>query len=503
MIRTLVALSSLSLLILDAAAQTVVHPLVAPRANYSVVAGSDTGAPSARMWGGSASDGTRLFVFGGRNSPNGVAGSVYYNGLYAYDSLTNAWTTLSPEAEPTAPLAGFRQAMAYDPIGNRVVVYGGRTTATGAILSDCHAFDLGTNTWSQIANAVPGTTGPFELDSARMVFDGASGKLVLFGGAMNVGKSDETWLLSGTTWTKVPGLTPGVDSPVAVNLHGMASRSAPYNDVVLVGGQDASGVNLTHTWRWNGTTSTWSQIVPINNTAPVSWLSGNEVVYDAVREVLVVNNGPGTNVAPSHTTSGSTGWVSEFDCVTNEWRAFGVSTTSQTASDPVIGNLQRFYSAFVGGKVLIWGGQNTNTIGDADLIKIKEYQASPLADAASYGSGCGGLSLAADGAPWGGRDWTLTGTGFGSGALGAVCISLAQTMLPLPAPGTAGCELLIDSNLLLATVLLLPSGGAATYTVSLPLHAAFGGLPLNSQMFSIDAGVLSSSNGIAGLLGAN
>ncbi len=503
MIRNLAVLSVLSVFLLDAAAQTVVHPLVAPRANYSVVAGSDAGAPSARMWGGSATDGTRLFVFGGRNSPNGAAGSVYYNGLYAYDTVTNAWTTLSAEAEPTAPVSGFRQAMAYDPIGNRVVVYGGRTTATGTILSDCHAFDLGTNTWSQIANPTPGTTGPLELDASHMAFDAATGALVLFGGAATAGKSDETWLLVGTTWIKVNGLTPGVNSPVALNLHGMTSRPAPYGDVILVGGQDAGSVNRTDTWRWDGVTSTWSQIMPNNATLPVTWISGNEVVYDAVRQVLVVNNGPGTNVAPSTTTSGSTGWVSEYDCVTNEWRAFGVNTTSQSASDPVIGNLQRFYSAFVNGKVLIWAGQNTNTIGDADLIKVKEYQANPLATAASYGTGCGGLSLAAGSDPWGGRDWTITGTGFGAAAFGATIVSLGQASLPLPAPGMAGCELLLDANLILGTVFMLPTAGSVTFTLSVPFAPAFGGLPLNAQMFSFDAGIVTASNGVAAVLGAN
>ncbi|MCA8965391.1 MAG: hypothetical protein KDC48_10915 [Planctomycetes bacterium] len=503
MIRTAAVLSTLTLCVLDAAAQTVVNPLVAPRANYSVVAGSDTGAPSARMWGGSATDGTTLFVFGGRTSPNGAAGSVYYNGLYAYDSVANSWATLSAEADPTAPLASFREAMAYDPIGNRVVVYGGRTSATGTILSDCHVFDLGTNTWSQIANPTPGTTGPLELDGAHMAYDAATASLVLFGGSTSTGKSDETWLLIGTTWAKINGLTPGVDSPVALNIHGMASRSSPYNDVVLVGGQDASSVNHTDTWRWDGVTGTWSQIVPINSTVPVTWLSGNEVVYDAVRQVLVINNGPGTNVAPSNTTSGSTGWVSEYDCVTNEWRAFGVSTTSQTASDPVIGNLQRFFSAFVGGKVLIWGGQNTNTIGDADLTKIKEYQAGTLATAATYGTGCGGLGLTAGSDPWGGRDWTVTGTGFGAAGFGATILSLGQASLPLPSPGMPGCDLLLDANLILGTVFSLPTAGSVTFTLSVPFAPAFGGLPLNAQMFSFDAGVLTASNGVAAVLGAN
>ncbi|MCA8952863.1 MAG: hypothetical protein KDE27_25360 [Planctomycetes bacterium] len=497
----------LTLLALPAIAQTTVHPLVAPRANYTVVAGSDTGAPSARMWGGSATDGTRLFVFGGRTSPAGAAGSVYFNGLYAFDTVTGSWTTLSPEGDPNAPANGFRQAMAYDPSGNRLVIVGGASAAgVFPAFGTTHVFDLATNTWSTIANPTPGTTGPQEHLDGKLAFDAASGSLVLFGGTIAAGatgRMGETWLLSGTTWTPVTGLTAGVDRPSDRALHAMAARSAPYGDVVLVGGRDTADAIQNDTWRWDGVTGTWSQITPINATVPVSWASGNEVVYDALREVLVINNGPGTGIAPSNTTSGSTGWVSEYDCVVNEWRAFGVNTTTQGSSDPIVGNVQRFFSAFVAGKVLLWAGQNTNTIGDADLTKVKEYQADPLASATPYGSGCNGLALAAGSNPWGGRTWSLTGSGFGPTAVGALGISLAQTALPLPSPGLSGCDLLIDTNLLLTAVLLLPSAGSASYSLALPLDASFGGLPLDGQMFALDSIGVTSSNGIAGVLGAN
>lgn len=502
-------LSAVSLIATAAIAQTTVYPLVNPRANYTVVAGSEVGAPSQRYWGATATDGTRMFVFGGRNAPAGTAGSVYYNGLYAYDAVANTWTTLSPENDVNAPSVGFRESMAYDPILNRLVIFGGLSNATaGVYISTCHVFDLTTNTWSQIPNPTPGVTGPLETDGGHMAYDATSGSLVLFGGTNNGGvRTDATWLLSGTTWTQVTGLVSGVTVPLPRNIHGMASRSAPYNDVIVVGGTAATGpattVNSTETWRWDGATSTWSLITPINSTLPVSWVSGNELVYDSVRQVLVINNGTGTGIAPSNTTSGSTGWVSEYDCVTNEWRAFGVSTTTQATSNPIIGNLQRFYSAFVNGKVLIWAGQNTNTIGDADLSRIKTYQTSAFASATSYGTGCGGLNLAAGSNPWGGRNWTLSASGYSGTAIGAILISLAQTSAPLPAPGQLGCDLLVDNNLVLITTLLFPTAGQADFTAAMPLNPAFAGLPMNSQAFALDAGLVTSSNGIAGVLGAN
>ncbi|MFO1076804.1 MAG: kelch repeat-containing protein [Planctomycetota bacterium] len=496
-----------ALLSAHAGAQTVLYPNTAPRAQFTVIAGSNVGAPSGRFWGGSATDGTSLFVSGGRLSDAaGNAGSVYYNGLYGYNPTANAWTTLSPEGDPNAPGIGFRQAMAFDPTGNRLVVYGGVSaapTATTTTYSTCHAFDLTSNTWSQIPNPTPGTTGPLALFDAKMAFDPASGSLVLFGGQatnVNTSRVGDTWLLSGTTWTQVTGLTPGVDTPTARALHAMCTRTGPYGDVILVGGQSTANVNNTETWRWNGTAGSWSPIAPANASVPATWASGQEMVYDSIRDVLVIIGGPGTNVAPSNTTAAG-GWVSEYDNVTNTWRAFGAA--SQATADPVIGTLQRFPAAFVNGAVHFWYGQNPSSVGDSTLSSVKSYQANPLASALPYGSGCNGLALAAGSAPWGGRDWTLTGSGFGATALGALVISLAQASGQLPPPGQTGCDLLVDPNLPLLTVLLLPSAGSASYTVSLPIAAVYGGLPLDSQMFSLDSGLLFSSNGIAGLLGAN
>ena len=88
------------------------------------------------------------------------------------------------------------------------------------------------------------------------------------------------------------------------------------------------------------------------------------------------------------TSAGS--WTSEYDCVTNEWRAYGNNTTNQAADDPVIGRHQRFAVAFLNGKTYSWGGQNAPTVGDSSLPFVREYQADPVATAVSYGAGCNG-----------------------------------------------------------------------------------------------------------------
>ncbi|MCR9244001.1 MAG: hypothetical protein NXI31_03145 [bacterium] len=495
----------------SALAQTTVYSNAAPRATATVIAGSNAGAPSLRYWGGSASDGTRMFVFGGRSvSSAGTAGSVYYNGLDTYDPGTNTWTNLSLDGAAAAPSNRFRMGMAFDPNNNRIVVFGGRASATGTVFSDCHAFDLGSNTWSSIANPTPGTTGPTARFDTKMAFDASSGTIVLFGGQGPSGSTNrfgDTWVLTGTTWAAA---TPAV-SPSARAIHAMTARSAPYGDVVVISGRDAANARLDDTWRWDSTAGNWVQINPIGSTVPVTFGGGNEAVYDAARQVVTILLGPGTGTAPSNTT-GAGGWTSEYDCVTNEWRAFGNNLTSQTSDDPLLGRQQRFYAAYVAGKTYFWCGQNAPSVGDANLPFVKEYQASPLSVAPVLGAGCtgsgGAMTLVANDAPWTGRTWTLTGTGFAATGLGAILIGLGTQSTPLntlhPAGG-AGCNVLVTTD---ATALLFPAAGQASYSLTLPYDPAFAGLPLNGQMIGVELDVssnitlITSTNGIGGVVGA-
>src|SRR5690606_16035418 len=156
---------------------------------------------------------------------------------------------LSADGAVTGPSDRFRSAMAFDPTLNRIVVFGGLATPTGPYFSDAHAFDLTTNTWSAIPNPTPGTTGPSERFDVEMAGDAATGTIVRFGGQGPGGNTDrynDTWLLSGTTWVPLMPAT----SPSARSIFAMTARSAPYNDIVMFGGQDTGSARLDDTWRW-------------------------------------------------------------------------------------------------------------------------------------------------------------------------------------------------------------------------------------------------------------
>jgi hypothetical protein len=507
--RTSIPLALLALTT-SAIAQTTVYSNATPRANATVIAGSNVGAPTLVYWGGWATDGTRMFNFGGRGvDAAGTALLTFYNALDAYDPTTNTWTNLSVQGNANAPSNRFRMAMAYEPTLNRLVVFGG-SPSPGVPLSDCFAFDLTTNTWNAIPNPTPGVTGPTARWDATMQFDAATGHVILFGGqTVNTPATrvNDTWILAGNAWAQLNPAT----SPSARGLHAMTSRSAPYNDIVLIGGQDAAAV-LNDTWRWDGAGVTWVQITPINNTVPVTWVSGQGATYDSVRKVVTILGGPGTGIAPSNSTAGN-GWVSEYDCVANEWRAYGNNTTNQNTSDPVWGQVQRVCTAFLNGKMYFWGGQNVPTIGDSTLAYVKEYQANPVASAGTYGLGCAGpggpLSCVATELPWTGRTFSATSSNLGPLSLALELWGFSQAALPLNSIfpiSPVGCTLLDSAEIIGGPV--APTAGSVTTSLPIPNNPALAGVQFYLQLAEMEFDLsfnwvgLYTSNGLALQVGA-
>lgn len=88
--------------------------------------------------------------------------------------------------------------MAWDPLRQRVVMFGGRAGAVSA-LGDTWLWD-GT-TW---------TPGPTEMAAARsehgMAYDAHLQRVVIYGGA-DIGVRGDTWAFDGTTWTALAAQT--------------------------------------------------------------------------------------------------------------------------------------------------------------------------------------------------------------------------------------------------------------------------------------------------------
>lgn len=177
----------------------------------------------------------RVMVFGGRD-PNLFPG--YLDDTWSFDGT--AWTQVVPSVSPPGRGAA---ACAYDPVRQRAVVFGGLTSsgATGVLLQDTWEWD-GT-AWTQKAPV----SRPSPRFYAALGFDPVSQRLLLFGG--NVGtsatvESDETWAWNGVNWQQLaPATVP------AARLGATLVTDRDRNRLMLLGGTASGSFEL---WEWNG-----------------------------------------------------------------------------------------------------------------------------------------------------------------------------------------------------------------------------------------------------------
>ncbi|MCA1657136.1 MAG: hypothetical protein LC713_05435 [Actinobacteria bacterium] len=204
----------------------------------------------------------RVVLFGGLNTATGTAVSD----TWTWNGTTWANSSPSPTTLTNTPPARWGAAMAWDrtTAHNTLVLFGG-IDATGSVLGDTWTWN-GT-TWANVSPA----SSPQARAEASMAWDGD--EIVLFGGRTQPlpGRDaplDDTWTWNGTTWTPQPAAGPGprwgagmvFDKPL-VDTAGLTVNSA-----VLFGGKlqqapppgGPAGVYYNDTWRWTGTTNSWT-----------------------------------------------------------------------------------------------------------------------------------------------------------------------------------------------------------------------------------------------------
>ncbi len=196
-----------------------------------------------------------VVLFGGYSSSGAHAD------LWAWDGMT--WTL----ATPTGSTPGLRFAAAFASDGGRVVLYGGQTSISTGYLQD---------TWIWNGSAWSGPlTGPAARSHAQLVYDIARARFVLFGGAGDGVRYDETWELTQTTWTE----NELVARPGARWDHGLA-YDALRGRVVMFGGRTNTS-RFDETWEWDGTS--WLQRRP---PASPPARSHAALIYDGRRVMM-------------------------------------------------------------------------------------------------------------------------------------------------------------------------------------------------------------------------
>jgi hypothetical protein len=252
---------------------------------------SPTGTPPSARWGpGAIYDPVRrrMVMFGGFDES--VGGSLPpMNDVWTLSlSQPEVWAQLSPAA-PVPWQRAWHSAI-YDPVRDRMIVYGGHGQYPGGLsgyFDDVWALTLsGTPTWSDIDPS----SGPWpERCRHAAIYDPVRDRMVMFGGADGSVNGwvyfNDVWVLplaSGGRWTQ---LTPSGTAPGR-----RCDHTAIYDPVgdrmIVYGGYDGS-THFSDVWALSlAGTPAWTQLTPTGTPPPSS--DQATAIYDAPRDRMVV-----------------------------------------------------------------------------------------------------------------------------------------------------------------------------------------------------------------------
>jgi hypothetical protein len=143
--------------------------------------------------------------------------------------------------------------------------------------------------------ATPSASPP-PLANAAAAYDDDTSTLVLFGGmnSLTHSLSDQTWIWNGSTWTEAK-MSAG--QPPARQWASMAFNPT-LHELILFGGQSASGGLLDDTWAWNGVS--WVQ--PTTGSSPPP-RAGAALAFDRAGNLVLFG---GTGYGPGGGTTSTT-----------------------------------------------------------------------------------------------------------------------------------------------------------------------------------------------------
>ena len=215
----------------------------------------------------------RMLVVGGYD------GGTYRNDVWELVFAGSAtWTLLAPGGSAPGGRAYFGTVR--DPLANRLVVFGGRTTT---YLNDTWALSLvGGTSWAPLIPIAPNIR-----ESATAIYDRPRRRIILFGGWDGTAYRNDIWALSLDRYPSWTALSPAGTPPSGRTSH--SSIYDPLRDRMLVfGGYD--GGNRNDLWALDLTGGTaWTALSPTGT--PPSVRFGHAAIYDALRDRMVIFGG--------------------------------------------------------------------------------------------------------------------------------------------------------------------------------------------------------------------
>lgn len=312
-----------------------------------------------------------MVAFGG-NTDTGTLLNDLWNLVGAFPAnsktfLTETWTQVS--ATGTPPTARFGHTAVYDPVSNRMMVFGGSlNTASTSCTNDFWILDSAnsanaTPTW--IKMTASGTL-PGARTGHKAVYDTTTNSMILFGGSDCAGHYySDLWVLSGANgqsgtprWSQ---LTPST-SPGARQQCGMVYDTP--NNIAIIYGGDKGSISTPYGDVWtvsnaNGTggTPVWTQLNPAGKI-PTARTQLSATLDPTTNRMTVFGGVKGTHIA------GDT-WVlvNANGLLSSSW----LQLTNATAMAPLRYSHSAVYNNSVN-QMIVFGGLDSFTPPQDDHV---------------------------------------------------------------------------------------------------------------------------------------
>jgi len=269
-----------------------------------------TNKPSARMNHGMVYDtvNQKVILFGGLNAAGNLIDT------WIFDPQKYNWTRIYPEVSPPAKSD---RAMFYDPINQKVVLFGGFLTK-----DDTWVYDYANNSWVNINPSFK----PNGRYGHTLIYDPINQRGLLFGGRTPIGVVSDTWAYNYTnnSWTEVNT----TNKPDGRYWHTMVYDSNNEKGI-LFGGYGTYPEIFNDTWEYDLFDNTWIKLNPI--IKPWNRV-GHAMIHDSENQKTILFGGAGLDLDHPYNDT----WI--YDGITNKWNDVRVENnqiknTSSTTND--------------------------------------------------------------------------------------------------------------------------------------------------------------------------
>jgi hypothetical protein len=228
---------------------------------------------------------TRTVLFGGTTAVDPSTKQSYeFSDTWSWNGFI--WTQLFPLH---VPQGRYGHVMVYDSLRDRIVMFGGRTNNSKLDLADTWVFKDGD--WTQLN---PPTSPPARL-LAGAAYDPLRDRVVLFGGATITADNKtttsfhDTWEFDGTTWTQVLSDGPKIDKPLIV-------WDAARANVFMLGADSALA---SHQFTYDPKVPVWNEKT---NTRLPSCVNEGSIAYNADAGTIFFTGGACAGVTALETS---------------------------------------------------------------------------------------------------------------------------------------------------------------------------------------------------------